>query len=211
MEPKIPWCDRVIYNKKHTLGLLLSSGTECPKPLQGHKWWGWKSLSARQRGGFWTHQRRGLAARRVDLGTRGSCEPTPSSGEGRGLEVASMARGQGFNQSCLCDGASIQAQRQGFGERPCRWTRDDGEERGRKLQPFPHAFPVPSPRAIPEPCPVTLTSDAASKMELWVLRAARAYPPNPGGGLGALDRSCCSEAQVTTWTWGWRLKCVWRE
>lgn len=60
------------------------------------------------RGSFWTHQRRGLAARRVNLGTRGNCEPTPALGRGEGLEVASTARGQGFNQSCLCDEASIQ-------------------------------------------------------------------------------------------------------
>lgn len=144
MKLKIPWCDRVIYNNKHILGLPFS-GTERPKPLQGHKWWGLKSLFACQRGGFWTHQRRGLAARRINLGTEGTVKLAPALGRGEGLEVASAAKGQGFNQSILCDEASMQAQRQGFGERPHWWTRDDGWERRRKLQPFSHAFSVHPP------------------------------------------------------------------
>ena len=42
------------------------------------------------------------------LGPEGTVNLPLALGRGEGLEVASTARGQGFNQSCLCDEASIQ-------------------------------------------------------------------------------------------------------
>ena len=56
---------------------------------------------------------------------------------------------------------------------------------GGSSSPFPTLSLCVLHRAIPEPCPVTITIDAASTMLLLALLAALAYPPNPGGGPGS--------------------------
>lgn len=69
-----------------------------------------------------------LAARRANFRIRRLELLVPhslTSGEGEGLEIDSVAYGQGFNQSCLCNEGSIKTEGTGFRKFPGGRTHGD--------------------------------------------------------------------------------------
>lgn len=143
--------------------LVFVSSTRLLKPSEFPKWWEQqRQLSCVNEVTLRPHLRMGAGCQEnqpCDLRV-GTFSPNPLSwGTREGLEAWSLASGCWFNQSCLCNEASIKAPNDGV-QRPSGlvnlWGfRESGAQRGRRSpEPFLHTSahePLPS-----ELCPFTI-------------------------------------------------------
>ena len=142
-----------------------------------------------------------------------------TSGEGRGLKIESVPSGQQFNQSCLCNEASIKIK-----INPQGWElgkfftvehmeiQESGAGGGHGISvPLPHILPwVSLPSGCSELYPFIITGNLVSKWDKLqissVSHSRKLIEPKDEGGRNLCSIASWSEGQVTTWACNWPLK-----